>query len=194
VRRGTIVERLQKTLGSEEMLRLFPSWLALVLEEGMWRSFCNTGTYEPYEWTEFDAFVKAKQPRGLGFKGGEKQLREECRFYAEQGDEDAVKALAALDGMLPAQGKHGGKRAKDGQVGNTNLTGSTRTYSLARLKRDRPDLAALVIAGKMSAHAAAIEAGFRGRTVQHAGSVEGFLRAALRHLTPAQRAELRERL
>ena len=32
---------------------------------------------------------------------------------------------------------------------------------LKRLKRDRPDLAERVVAGEMSAHAAAIEAGFR---------------------------------
>jgi len=41
--------------------------------------------------------------------------------------------------------------------------GTSREYTLARLKRDRPDLAELVIGGAMSANAAAIEAGFRRR-------------------------------
>jgi len=41
--------------------------------------------------------------------------------------------------------------------------GNSRDYTLARLKRDRPDLAEMVIGGAMSANAAAIEAGFRRR-------------------------------
>lgn len=41
--------------------------------------------------------------------------------------------------------------------------GNAPAYALRRLKRDRPDLAARVLAGEMSAHAAAVEAGFRNR-------------------------------
>jgi len=40
-------------------------------------------------------------------------------------------------------------------------TGTSRAYTLSRLKRDRPDLFALVTAGTLSAHRAAITAGFR---------------------------------
>jgi hypothetical protein len=64
---------------------------------------------------------------------------------------------------------HGGDRRSD-QVDNTsndiNLKakgGTSRSYTLARLDRDRPDLAAKVDAGLMTANAAAIEAGFRKR-------------------------------
>jgi hypothetical protein len=38
--------------------------------------------------------------------------------------------------------------------------GATHPKTLARLKRDRPDLAERVIIGEMSANAAAIKAGF----------------------------------
>jgi hypothetical protein len=38
---------------------------------------------------------------------------------------------------------------------------NTKTHWMARLDRDRPDLAAHVRAGTMSAHAAAVAAGFR---------------------------------
>ena len=41
--------------------------------------------------------------------------------------------------------------------------GNSREYTVRRLKRDRPDLAELVIGGALSANAAAIEAGFRRR-------------------------------
>lgn len=65
--------------------------------------------------------------------------------------------------------KNGGDRRGDG----SSLTcqteqpsgqgGNSRAYSIARLKRDRPDLADMVIAGELSANAAAVEAGFRKR-------------------------------
>jgi hypothetical protein len=58
-----------------------------------------------------------------------------------------------------AAGAKGGR----GHKASSNTTGFDRgsTYLLRRLKRDRPDLAERVIAGEMSANAAAIEAGFR---------------------------------
>jgi len=39
--------------------------------------------------------------------------------------------------------------------------GNSQSHTLRRLKRDHPDLAERVIAGDISAHAAAISAGFR---------------------------------
>ena len=46
--------------------------------------------------------------------------------------------------QIGAVGEHGGDRKGRDQVGNTNLKdseGYTATYAIARLKRDRPDLA-----------------------------------------------------
>lgn len=62
-------------------------------------------------------------------------------------------------------GQHGGDRksqqAEDQGDNVTLIRGNQRTYTLARLHRDRPDLAEKVEAGELSANAAAIEAGFR---------------------------------
>jgi len=67
-------------------------------------------------------------------------------------------------------GSHGGDRRSEevkDQVTNgrlkpiSKLGPNTRERTLARLHRDRPDLAAKVEAGELSANAAAIEAGFR---------------------------------
>jgi hypothetical protein len=44
--------------------------------------------------------------------------------------------------------------------------GTNERYTLARLRRDRPELAGQVERGELSANAAAIEAGFRKRQVQ----------------------------
>jgi hypothetical protein len=53
-----------------------------------------------------------------------------------------------------------GKKAID-NVNSFSGAGNLRSYTVARLKRDRPDLAERVIAGELSANAAAVEAGFR---------------------------------
>ena len=59
--------------------------------------------------------------------------------------------------------EHGG--ARDEQGSNATLeSGRGATYAIARLKRDNPELADEVIAGRLSAHAAAVQAGFRRPT------------------------------
>lgn len=51
-------------------------------------------------------------------------------------------------------------------IGNTNSfdEANTATYVLRRLKRDNPELAEQVVAGALSAHAAAVQAGIRRPT------------------------------
>jgi hypothetical protein len=46
----------------------------------------------------------------------------------------------------------------------TTQGGSGRAYAIDRLSRERPDLLKLVKAGKLSPHAAMVEAGFRPRS------------------------------
>ena len=65
---------------------------------------------------------------------------------------------------------HGGDRkSPEFQVDNVKLNagqgGNSETYTLRRLRRDRPDLADRVEHGKLSANKAAIEAGFRHPTL-----------------------------
>jgi hypothetical protein len=71
--------------------------------------------------------------------------------------------------------------------GRDNVTSSDRgnapTYLLRRLKRDRPDLAAQVVAGTLSAHAAAVQAGFRKSTWSAPTEINA-LRAAVQRRYP----------
>ena len=64
------------------------------------------------------------------------------------------------------QGKHGGDHSK---IDIVNLApvpdGTSEAYALRRLRKDRPDLHAQVLAGELSAHRAAVQAGFRPATV-----------------------------
>jgi hypothetical protein len=60
-------------------------------------------------------------------------------------------------------GHHGGNRRSPPENKSDNVTlepkrGNRRAYVLSRLKRSRPDLFDKVVAGKMTANAAAIEA------------------------------------
>lgn len=67
-------------------------------------------------------------------------------------------------------GQRGGDRksekARADQPNNVSLKtyGNSPAYTLARLKRDRPDLADKVVKGELTANAAAIIAGFRRAT------------------------------
>jgi len=79
-------------------------------------------------------------------------------------------------GLPEVLGKHGrsdaardemGRFARGEESRGSNATsgnlGRGRSYTLARLRRDRPELAERVEAGELSANAAAVEAGFRRR-------------------------------
>jgi hypothetical protein len=67
--------------------------------------------------------------------------------------------------LTPLRAHGGDRRSQEAknQDYNCNLgqQGNSRAYTLARLMRDRPDLAAQVERGELSANAAAIVAGFR---------------------------------
>lgn len=68
--------------------------------------------------------------------------------------------------------------------------GTSVAASLRRLQRDRPDLAAKVLDGEMSAHAAAQEAGFRLKqhTIPH--DTQKAAAAIKRHFTRVEREEM----
>ena len=51
----------------------------------------------------------------------------------------------------------------DNIINTTSSQGTSKAYTVSRLKRDRPDLFEKVVAGELSANRAAIEAGFRRR-------------------------------
>ena len=65
------------------------------------------------------------------------------------------------------KGKHGGDRRSEEVIKVDNITldkpskGTSRSYTVSRLQREAPELFAQVVAGTLSANAAAIQAGFR---------------------------------
>jgi hypothetical protein len=82
-----------------------------------------------------------------------------------QGHEGPISKQQALAALEPLGNPKGGR--PNGNHANSTVSkhGTTNeTYIVRRLKRDRPDLAELVLDGKVTAHAAGIAAGFVPRT------------------------------
>lgn len=206
LRNGSTVEFLQSvTVRDDNLSRTTPYWVIQILTESSWQHFADRRTWMEFSYTDFDDFVRAKPPGGLGRSGGSDWVRRICQAYEkdEEAKDEAARALQLLNDALPkaqsvdhaADGAKGGRGKK--AVRNTNgLSGGTetQTYLLARLKRDHEALAAQVVAGEKSAHAAAVEAGIRQRMIQLSPTVDGFERAARKHLSAADVAQLKEKL
>jgi hypothetical protein len=97
------------------------------------------------------------------------QLRGICRSDPE--------ALDAID-----RATQNAPHVHTGDVDNVNIrpVGNASATALRRLRKDRPELHAKVLAKELSPHAAMVEAGFRSKTVTIPLTVAGVLRAMKR--------------
>jgi len=130
----------------------------------------------------FREFCTTAPSHGLGCEVD--RLRNLCR--------DRPEVVKKIDKAIKAD--HGGdRRSEEAQtkVNNVNhesgepdrdrSAGNSKSYTLQRLERDAPELYERVVADDMSANAAAIEAGFRTKTVSvpvHKGGEMQIQRAA----------------
>jgi hypothetical protein len=158
--------------GGLVLLGQAPVLLREILEGNLWRDFI-TKANEPVHYAEnqFALFVTTRPLKGLGSN---------VDFIRDVVHRDTI-TLDLLDRALqnPAH--------VHSDVSNGNVTrrpvGNEERYALRRLRRERPDIHARVLAEELSPHAAMIEAGFRVKTftvpVQPAHAVAG---ALTRHL------------
>ena len=140
--------------------------LGEVLSQGYWRDFEISSTGGRLRFDDFADFLAW------------------CKFPANElvavlqaHKESALLARvrAELGGELAEHGEIGGGHT-GGRVCDTKSVSdqTDATYVVARLNRDRPDLAEKVMAGDISPNAAAVEAGFRRRYIRvPAGDVQG---------------------
>jgi hypothetical protein len=100
----------------------------------------------------------------------------ECRFCAsillvERLVADDPEARDLLGQAIKETQPHGGARRKGehkSKIDNIQLaapTGTSAAAALRRLRKDRPDIHAEVLAGELSPHGGMIEVGFRKRVV-----------------------------
>ena len=160
-----------------------PGLVKEVLREEAWREFV-TPRGELVRHDRFIDFVATPPTKGLG--ASVDLLKRLVAQDAETAD--------LLDQAL--QGKHGGDRISEcaSNVDVINVarpTGTAKAAALRRLRKDKPELHAEVIAGRLSAHAAMVQAGFRPKTVSVPVSQPDSIAASLRrHLSPDDIARL----
>lgn len=146
-----MIQSLQQAIGhgGEQVFDVAPIVLRRVIEDRLW---ADRRDKDGRPFRSFEAFATHILWQGL--ESSIPELLLYCRKHTE------VAELIRRE-VGPAAA-HGTNQYSGGDI-VTSSRGNSPTYALRRLKRDRPDLAEKVIAGKMSANAAAIEAGFRKR-------------------------------
>lgn len=189
---AALVEALGSALREgEHGLKTGPALLVRVLREESWRSFV-TQRGEPVEYRRFEQFVTTPPLKGLGAS---------MRLIKKLIDaiEDDVERIAAQDLLDQAtQGKRGGSSKINLNVVNIHnekdlerASGTSKEAGLRRLRKDRPDLHADVLAGTLSTHAAMVKAGFRQRKISvPLTTAADAAKAIRRNMDPEQVKEL----
>jgi hypothetical protein len=197
--RGTLVEALSSALerGGSGLANA-PELLRRLLADESWRSFV-TQRGELVEHERFVDFVTIPPLKGLGAS----LVLVRRIIEAESDKAKRAKTLDLLD--RATQVDHGGDRHSEAfKLHNIHLegdssngaknkapTGTSRAAGLRRLRKDRPDLHAEVLAGRLSAHGAMVKAGFRRKSVTvPVDSPENTARALRRSLDPDTLAEV----
>lgn len=181
---NVLVESLGSALrDGEHGLSTVPSLLKQVLEEGSWREFV-TRRGQRVTHDRFVEFVSTPPLSGLGAT-----VELVRRVVAD--DPDASRMLTnALKGQQ-------GRRT---DINNNIIDvpapqGTSRDRALRKLEACAPELLADVLAGRISPHAAMVQAGFRPKTFTvRADRPDSVARALRKYLTAEQLVELRRLL
>ena len=149
----SIVESLQTAVHRGEFgLGSVPILVKRVIQEHRWQERVVRAHGRETRFDRFIDFVVALPPDGLG------------------ADLPTIKRLCgddpeAIDLIDQATQKHGGRPETGNIVTSIDRPeGNTSQKAVRRLRKDRPDLHAQVLAKGISPHAAMVEAGFRRKT------------------------------
>lgn len=173
-RNANLVEMLGGALrDGDHALGAAPSLLRQILEEESWREFV-TQRGEHVQHARFADFVTTQPLAGLG------STLDLIRRVVG-GDVEAVDLLdRALQNPV-------GHPATSNNIKDKAPTGTSKEAALRKLRKDRPDLHADVLAGRLTAHKAMVQAGFRPRTFTvRADSPESVARTLRNNLHPEQ--------
>ena len=179
-RNGNLVESLGSSLRSGgHALGTAPALLRQILEAESWRDFV-TQRADRVQHARFADFVTTPPLHGLG------ATMDIVRRLVR---DDPV-TLDLLDRAV--QNPVGVNQHSEGLDNIQTLpTGTSREAGIRRLRKDRPDLHAEVLAGRLSAHAAMVQAGFRHRTATvPVDDPQRAARALRRNMTPEMLAEV----
>lgn len=181
---GVVITHLSRALldGTRD-LGTVPALVVRIVKDKLWRQWVDPTSgrqYGPFQ--SFEHFVTTSAAEGgLGILV--KQLQDLCRSDPA--------ALAAIEEATdPVPGKH---HPHDNIMRSEQ--GTSSTYALRRLRKDRPDLHERVLAKELTSHAAMLEAGFRHKTITvRLNDPASAARALKRHMTKDDLAKLRDLL
>lgn len=171
--RGSDVAALIDTLRrGGSALESVPHQIKQILRDETWRHFVTRlGKEVRHEW--FAYFVTTPPLRGLGTSPS----------LVERVIEHDPEALQMFRQAMKGTNNISTKS-------RTTRHGTRRDYALERLERDAPELHAEVLAGRLSAHAAMVKAGFRPRTFSVRPEPKSAARTLRKYMTADQLAEL----
>jgi len=172
---GRMYHDLLSKVGHRQLLKDVPGMLKTVMKTESWRRW----RWLEHEFTapSLGAYLTRNPPAGLGVSL------------------DMAEALVRNDAEILAIWREATTAEKHVHTDGDNVTikperGNKRAYTLDRLKRERPDLFQLVVAGELSANAAAIEAGFRKKTFAVPDDIKLAAKALAQHFGPFHALDL----
>jgi len=171
-----VVSSLQHSLAEgAHGIDCVPKLIVRVIAEGLWREFYCEPMQSEVRHESFERYVTDNLPTGLGTTI--RFLKNLCRDDAE--------ALEAID--RATKGQQGRRTDFVDNIHEVERpSGTSRDAAIRRLRKDRPDLLEKVIAGQLSAHAAALEAGHRKKPTKAEVCVAAFRKAEDRMQTLRQ--------
>lgn len=140
---------LQYAVSRGTMLAEVPRLFIVVVKEAQWRAWTWSG--RAYDAPSLGEYVTRNPPNGLG------ATLEMAKTWVR----DDPEALAIF--TKETTGSWGGDHtsSKSDNITLETGRGTSRAYTVGRLKRERDDLYQQVLAGKLSVNAAAAKAGWR---------------------------------
>jgi hypothetical protein len=153
-----------------------PKLIVRVIAENLWREFYCEPMQSEVRHESFERYVTDNLPTGLGTT---------IRFLKNlcQDDKEALNAIDEAIKRRPGNESGVNQHTKDSKGNVDNIhdsnrpSGTSRDAAIRRLRKDRPDLLQKVIAGQLSAHAAAIEAGHRKKPTPAEVCIKSFRKA-----------------
>jgi hypothetical protein len=165
----------QSLQSSGHGLKIVPQLIKRAIAEEIWKErLVHQTKKEIPAFSSFRAYIEARPPNGLG------ATLELCERLIGNDEETLVLFRQITTGKVGRPSKE-----NNDNIIIKSAQGTSRAYTLDRLKRERPDLFDKVKAGKLSANAAAIEAGFRKQTTKFERTLKWaptFTPTQLRHL------------
>lgn len=159
--------------GGQSGLADVPPLVVRVIRENRWQK--RMTKLGPETCKHFEEFVQSPPLKGLGTSMD--MLWRLCKE-----DKEALEAIDAVTKRPPALHNIQGTVSAP--------TGTSEKAAIRRLNKDRPDLLKQVKSGKLSAHAAMIQAGFRQKSLTVPADVAKAARALKRHFTGESLAAL----